>query len=282
MKPAYLKTKLFLDSGDPKETEEIKNLLGFLDGQTTNPSLIAKNPDALGKKFSGDEIASFYKDVVGKVSSIIPEGSISIEVYADKNSTSDALLEEGRKMFAWIPNAHIKYPITKAGLEAAEKSVKEEIRVNMTLCFDQEQAAAVYSATSGGENAYVSPFAGRWDDKGLNGMDLIKNILKMYVSGDGHVKVLAASIRNLDHFLCSIAMGSDIITAPFRILKEWADKGIPIPGPDYVYPKGSLAEIPYQEIELTKPWKEYNITHGMTDAGLERFSSDWNNLISIT
>src|SRR3989338_2365987 len=280
MKPNNLKTKIFLDSVDPKETEEIKNLLGFLDGQTTNPSLIAKNPDALGKKFSKEEIASFYKDVVEKVNSIIPEGSISIEVYADKDSTSDVLLEEGRKMFSWIPNAHIKYPITKAGLEAAEKSVKEGIRLNMTLCFSQEQAAAVYSATSGGGNTYVSPFAGRWDDKGFNGMDLIKNILKMYENGDGHVKVLAASIRNMDHFLCSLAMGADIITAPFKILKEWADNGMQIPGPDYVYPKGELKEIPYQEISLDKPWQEYEILHEMTDAGLEKFSTDWNNLIA--
>ena len=75
-------------------------------------------------------------------------------------------------------------------------------------------------------------------------------------------------------------MGADIITAPFKILKEWADNGMQIPGPDYVYPKGELKEIPYQEISLDKPWQEYEILHEMTDAGLEKFSTDWNNLIA--
>lgn len=274
-----MKTKIFLDSGDPKETKAALKFLGFLDGQTTNPSLIAKNPDALGRKFSKEEIASFYRGVIGEINSLIPNGSISIEVYADKDSTGDELLEEGRKMFSWISNAHIKYPITKAGLEAAEKSVKIGIKVNMTLCFSEEQAAAVYSATNGGENTYVSPFAGRWDDKGLNGMDLIKNILEMYKKGDGHTKVLAASIRNLDHFLCALYMGADIITAPFKILKEWADAGMKVPGSSYKY-QTQLKPIPYQNLDLTKPWQEYNISHEMTDAGLERFTNDWNNLIA--
>ena len=279
MRPTGLKTKIFLDSGDPNETKETIHLLGFLDGQTTNPSLIAKNPSAQGKKFTKDEIASFYKGVITEINSLIPNGSISIEVYADKNSTVENLCEEGRKMFSWIPNAHIKYPIIKAGLEAAQRSVKEGIRVNMTLCFTEEQAAAVYSATTGAKDAYVSPFAGRLDDKGLNGMDLIKNIIKTYKNGDGHTKVLAASIRNMDHFMCSIAMSADIITAPFKILKEWAEKGLQIPGPDYIYPKGNLQEILYQEIALNKPWQEYNISHEMTDAGLGKFANDWNNLI---
>ena len=87
MKPKNLKTKLFLDSGDPEETKEALNLLGFLDGQTTNPSLISKNPIVIkriesGKKFSREEIYAFYKDVVCEISSLIPQGSVSIEVYS--------------------------------------------------------------------------------------------------------------------------------------------------------------------------------------------------------
>lgn len=285
MKPANLKTRIFLDSGDVNETKEIIKVLGFLDGQTTNPTLIAKNPEAQkrlaeGKKFSPEEIMSFYKSVVKEVSTLVPHGSVSVEVYADISSPSDNLFEQGKDMFSWIPNAHIKYPIIKAGMEAAEKSIEAGMRVNMTLCFNQEQAAAVYTATKGAkkQDVFVSPFVGRLDDKGKNGMDLIKNILKMYEGGDGHSEVLSASIRNLNHFLYSIKLGCDIITAPFKILKEWADGGMSIPGSEYEY-QTNLQPIPYQKISLEKPWQEYNISHEMTDAGIERFASDWNSLI---
>src|SRR3989344_4842731 len=102
---------------------------------------------------------------------------------------------QGKEMFSWIPNAHVKYPTTKAGLEAAHRSIQEGMRVNMTLVFTQEQAAAVYAATKGAKrgDVFVSPFIGRLDDRGENGMDLIKNIIKMYRGGDGHVLILGAS-----------------------------------------------------------------------------------------
>lgn len=280
-----MKSKIFLDSGDVNETKEIIKVLGFLDGQTTNPTLIAKNPEAQkrlteGNKFTPDEIMSFYKSVVKEISDLIPDGSVSIEVYADKDSKPDDLFKQGKDMFTWIPNAHIKYPIIKACMAAAEKSIAAGMRVNMTLCFNQEQAAAVYAATSGAKkgDVFVSPFVGRLDDKGQNGMDLIKNILKMYEGGDGHCEVLSASVRSMDHFLYSLKLGCDIITAPFKILKEWADTGMPIPDDDYEY-QTSLQSIPYEEISLEKRWQEYNISHGMTDAGIDRFASDWNNLI---
>src|SRR5579864_7205343 len=100
MRPTNLKTKIFLDSGDPNETKELLNLLGFLDGQTTNPTLIAKNPQAkervaTGKKFSRDEVMAFYKDVVTELSGLIPQGSISIEVDANAQSDADKLLAQG-------------------------------------------------------------------------------------------------------------------------------------------------------------------------------------------
>ncbi|MCR4306131.1 MAG: transaldolase [Candidatus Daviesbacteria bacterium] len=285
MRPSNLKTKIFLDSGDVNETKEIINALGFLDGQTTNPTLIAKNPDAQkrlaeGNKFEAMEIMAFYKSVVTEVSSLIPEGSVSVEVYADKDTSAEELLKQGKDMFTWIPNAHIKYPTTTAGLEAANRSIAEGMRVNMTLIFSEEQAAAVYAATKGAKkgDVFVSPFVGRLDDKGLNGMDLIKNIVEMYKKGDGHSEVLSASVRNMDHFLASIAFGADIITAPFKVLKEWAEKGMPIPDAEYVH-ETTLQSIPYQEIDLEKPWQEYNIVHEMTDAGIDRFASDWNGLI---
>jgi len=286
MKPAGLKTRIFLDGGDPDETKQTIDLLGFLDGQTTNPTLISKNPEARkhldrGVRFSEKEILAFYLDVVKRISAMIPQGSVSVEVYADLSTQADQMLRQGKEMFGWIPNAHIKFPTSKEGLKAAEQAVKERLRVNMTLCFSQEQAAAVYAATRGAKKGevFVSPFIGRLDDKGENGMDLIANILKMYGTGDGHVEVLTASVRTLDHLLFALNLGSDIITAPFTILKEWGEKGLPMPKQDYLYDKGTLKAIPYRDLDLSKKWQEYDISHDLTVKGMERFSADWNALI---
>ncbi|MFB6224880.1 MAG: transaldolase family protein, partial [Candidatus Paceibacteria bacterium] len=96
---------------------------GFLDGQTTNPTLVSKHPEAKkkldnGEKFSTDEIYGFYKEIVQDISGQIPEGSVSIEVYADHQTTTADMLAQARSMFEWIPNAHIKFPTTYAGLTA--------------------------------------------------------------------------------------------------------------------------------------------------------------------
>jgi transaldolase len=151
----------------------------------------------------------------------------------------------------------------------------------LTLCFSQEQAAAVYAATRGAKrgDVFVSPFIGRLDDRGENGMDVISHILQMYRKGDGHVMVLTASVRKMDHLLYALKLGSDIITGPFQVLKEWGEKGLPMPGDDYVYRPGSLKSIPFGEIDLTKNWQSYDIRHELTDKGMERFSADWNALI---
>jgi transaldolase len=286
MRPNGLKTRIFLDSGDPAETKRIIEVLGFLDGQTTNPTLVAKHPQAQkrlakGEKFSENEIYDFYKQVVTEISGLIPDGSVSIEVYADQSTTAEAMFAQGSKMYGWIPNAHVKYPITQAGLSAAEQTVKAGMRVNMTLCFSQAQAAAVYAATKSAKpsDAFISPFAGRLDDIGENGMSLVNNIVKMYEAGDGHTQVLAASIRTMDHFMQSLALGADIITAPFGILEEWGKAGKPLPGPDFVYNPSGLKDIPYEDISLDKPWSAYDIRHELTDKGITRFSADWNELI---
>lgn len=276
--------KIFLDGGDPNETREIINLLGFLDGQTTNPTSISKNPEAAkklarGEKFTIEEVSEFYKNVVTEISQLIPQGSVSIEVSADKNTTAEQMLEMGKEMFSWIPNAHIKFPTNAAGLAAAEKSLKDGLRVNMTLCFSQEQAAAVYAATKGAQDTFVSPFVGRLDNIGENGMDLIKNILRMYKYSDHHVAVLTASVRHLNHFLYALSLGSDIITAPFKILKEWAHSGLHIPDENFNYDFGHLKSIPYHELDLNKGWHEFDIAHELTDLGIEKFTSDWNSLL---
>jgi transaldolase len=289
MRPPGLKTRVFLDSGDSDETKQIMGLIGFLDGQTTNPTLISKNPGARGHlqhggRFTEQQVYDFYRDVVMKLSRLIPEGSISVEVYADGSTTAEQMLTQGREMFSWIPNAHVKFPTSAEGLKAAHQAVREGLRVNMTLCFSQSQAAAVYAATHGAKRgaAYVSPFIGRLDDKGENGMDLIANILRMYRQGDGHVEVLTASVRNIEHFLCALKIGSDIITAPFEILKEWAERGLPIPGDEYVYDSKGLREIPYQEIALSHEWRGYEIRHELTDKGMDKFSQDWNSMIRLS
>jgi len=288
MRPKNLKTRIFLDGGDPEETREIIRLLGFLDGQTTNPTLISKNPGARhrlekGEKFTRKEIIDFYQETVREISKLIPQGSISVEVYADHSTLAEAMLSQGKEMFSWIPNAHIKFPTSREGLKAAEQAVKSGMRVNLTLCFSQEQAAAVYAATRGAKrgDVFVSPFIGRLDDRGENGMDLISHILQMYRKGDGHVMVLTASVRKIDHLLYALKLGSDIITAPFNVLKEWGEKGLPTPGDDYVYRPGSLKSIPFKEIDLAGNWQSYDIRHELTDKGMERFSADWNTLIKV-
>jgi len=286
MRPQNLKTKIFLDSGNPVETREAIKLLGFLDGQTTNPSLIAKNPElqakiSAGEKLSSEEVNSFYKSVIEEIQVMIPDGSISIEVYADKNTNKEKMMEQARIMNTWIPNTHIKLPITEAGLLAEHDLLKEGIHINMTLCFSEEQATAVYNISSGAKkgDVFVSPFIGRLDDKGQNGMGLIENIQKNYKKGDGHVELLAASIRSYEHFLACLVLEVDIITAPLKILEEWWKHDLELPGSDFVYDKKDLKDIEYKDIALDKNFIDYNLQHELTDAGLEKFVSDWNSLM---
>lgn len=286
MRPQGLKTRIFIDSGNSDETKEIIRLIGFLDGQTTNPTLISKNPGARGHlehggKFTEKEVYDFYRDVVKKISSMIPQGSVSVEVYADPLTKAEAMLKQAGEMSSWIPNAHIKFPTSAEGLKAAEQAIKKGMRVNLTLCFSQEQAAAVYAATRGGKKGevFVSPFVGRLDDRGENGMDVVAGIIRMYREGDGHVEVLTASVRTIDHFLYALKLGSDIITAPFEILREWAGRGLPVPGVEYVYDSKGLKEIPYRHIELGQDWRSLDIGHDLTVKGMEKFSHDWNSLV---
>ncbi|MFO7740442.1 MAG: transaldolase family protein [Desulfatiglandaceae bacterium] len=282
MRPENLKTKIFLDGGDPQEAEEIIQVLGFLDGQTTNPTLISRNPAVTGRLergdyFSEDEILENYRSIVNQFASLIPDGSISIEVNADNDTTAEEMLAQARQMFSWIPNAHIKLPTIREGLRAAEQAVKENIRVNMTLTFTQEQAAAVHSATHGAlkGSVFVSPFIGRLDDMGYNGMELIDNIMKMYRQENSHVELLVASVRTMGHFLMSLHLQADIVTCPYKILKQWADDGARMPDGHFQYDAGKFKSIPYKEIDLKKPWHEIGFTHELIDKGVAAFAKDW-------
>jgi transaldolase len=279
-------TKILLDGGDPEETAHIRNRLGFLDGQTTNPTFVAKNPEvqqriASGRKLTREEQKEEYKTIVRSISPLVDSAGVSIEVFADFDTSADEMLAQGEEMFTWIPNAYIKYPCIREGLRAAKMSVERGIRVNMTLCFSQEQAAAVYAATRGAkEPVYVSPFVGRLDDRGDDGMSLVANIKKMYERGDRHVHVLAASFRRLDHLLYSFALGVELATSPAKVLEQWVAAGLSMPDKDFRYQavdaKGkALRPIPYREIDLNASWESFDLKHELTDKGIQRFVDDY-------
>lgn len=287
MRPKKLKTKIFLDSADPGETRETIRVLGFLDGQTTNPTLISRNSEikkmlAENRKFTKDGVYDFYKTAVKEISQLIPHGSVSAEVYADEYTTAREMLEQARMINTWSNNINVKLPLTKEGLKACRLALKEGIRINMTLCFNQEQAAAVYAATRGigPGNVFVSPFVGRLDDVGEYGLDLVTNMVRMFKHGRGRVKVLAASIRNLDQFLCAIKAGTDIITAPPKLLREWGQEGFRMPSTDLSHNITELKRIPYRDLDLEKEWHQFNICHELTATGMRLFSEDWNKLIA--
>lgn len=282
-------SKIFIDGGEPEETRQAKKLLGFLDGQTTNPTLIAKNLAASsgGAKLTQDEALGEYKRIAGKISKIIPHGSVSIQVFTDSKTKSEEMLRQARERTKWIPNASIKFPCNAEGLQAASVACRE-MPINITLVFSQSQAAAVYEATLGAKYpVFISPFVGRLDDRGENGMEVVANIIKMYQSGDlpagrqsQHVEVLTASVRNIAHILYALYLKSNIITVPFKVLQEWADKNFMLPDKDFVYNPGNLKPVPFREdITLGKPWQEYDIHHDLTDIGIEKFYADWNSLV---
>ena len=280
------KAKILVDGGDPEETARVRNLVGYVDGQTTNPTLVSRNPEvrtliSSGQRFSSQEELAEYKKIVQTISPLVGSAGVSIEVYADFDTTAEDMLAQGREMYSWIPNAYVKYPCTHEGLRAAQLSVRESMRVNMTLCFSQEQAAAVYAATKGSKApVYVSPFVGRLDDRGENGMDLVKNIKQMYEAGDGHVHVLAASIRHLKHLLGSFAMKAELVTAPGKVWEEWAASSFPLPGSDFVYQGTDKADKPltpivYKSVDLDRAWESFDIRHDLTTKGIQQFVADY-------
>ncbi|MFA9288757.1 MAG: transaldolase family protein [Weeksellaceae bacterium] len=286
--------KIYLDSGDPAETRRAKGLLGSLDGQTTNPSLVAKNPEvqaylAKGKKLTEKELLDIYKTFIGEIDKEIA-GPISVETYADWDTKAGEMLRQADEMATWGRNIYIKFPSIPEGLKAAYEFTNKGGRVNMTLVFDQEQAAGVYAATlPTTQPAFVSPFIGRWDDRGYDGLDLVKNILKMYRQFDKkrgdkhpHVLVLAASIRNLTHFYNSIFMGADILTVPLTVIREWVQEEKWVPDEHYRPEPSGLKSLLYEELPLQTDYTQYKIEQEegtLLDEGLKKFVADWKGLI---
>lgn len=286
--------KVFLDSSDPIETRKAKGLLGQLDGQTTNPTLVAKNPEVLayisqGKKLTSPELLVFYKSIVNQIEKEIA-GAISVEVYADWNTTASEMLSQAENMSTWGRNTYIKFPTIPEGIKAAHEFVGKGGKVNMTLVFDQIQAAAVYASTEKAVSpAFISPFIGRWDDRGFDGLDLIKNISKQYRGynkflhkKNSHVEVLAASIRSLDHMYASIFMEADIITIPLPLIYEWLQEEKWIPDEHYRSEPRGLKSLIYQDIPYSSDYTQFQIEKkdgSLLDEGLNKFVADWNKLM---
>jgi transaldolase len=280
------KTKIFLDSGNPAETKEVKEILGFLDGQTTNPSLVAKNPHIQELKSKGvlnDQVIwDEYKKVALAIHQVIPTGSISAEVFADQDTTHEEMVAKGLELNTWFPGIFVKLPITHEGLIAARQLVAEDVNVNMTLCFSQEQAAAVHEATIAARpgQVYISPFIGRLDDIGYHGIDLVKNIIMMYQSWESHVMVLGASIRGLEHLFECFNAGADIVTIPLSVAKLWSAYGVEKNPQEYILEISEKKSISY--IDMPKQdWVLYNIKHELTEKGIEKFVEDWRSLFTV-
>jgi len=201
--------ELFIDTA---EIEEIKslNITGLIDGVTTNPSLIAK---------SGRNIVETIAEICSEVS-----GPVSAEVTA---TDFDTMIKEGRKLSAIAENVAIKVPLTFDGLRACKVFSEDGIMVNVTLCFSAAQA--ILAAKSGA--SFISPFIGRLDDIGSDGMSLISEITEIYEIHGFETKVLAASIRSVQDIINVAKLGADVATIPPKFLKAMyhhplTDKGL--------------------------------------------------------
>ena len=191
--------EFFLDTADVDSIRELSET-GLIDGVTTNPSLVAK----LGKDFF-----TILKDI-----SKIVSGPISAEVTALE---SDGMVAEGEKLAKIAKNIVIKLPLTQEGLKACAKLTKKKIKTNVTLCFSPAQA--LIAAKSGA--TYISPFVGRLDDIGENGMELIQKIKDIYSNYPKlNTKILVASVRNMEHVAQAAIIGADVVTLPPKILEE--------------------------------------------------------------
>jgi len=191
--------EFFLDTADVDSIRELSET-GLIDGVTTNPSLVAK---------SGKDFFTILKDI-----SKIVSGPISAEVTALE---SDGMVAEGEKLAKIAKNIVIKLPLTQEGLKACTKLTKKKIKTNVTLCFSPAQA--LIAAKSGA--TYISPFVGRLDDIGENGMELIQKIKDIYSNYPKlNTKILVASVRNMEHITQAAIIGADVVTLPPKILEE--------------------------------------------------------------
>jgi transaldolase len=208
--------QLFLDTTDTAVLKDLATT-GLVDGVTTNPTLIAKS----GRPMLG---------VIAEICSVV-EGPVSAEVAATEFA---GMLAEGRKLAGVAPNVVVKVPLTRDGLMATREFAHEGIQTNVTLCFSAAQAMLAAKAGA----TYISPFIGRLDDHGAQGMDLISEIRAIYDNYEFDTEILAASIRNPAHVTAAALAGADCATIPPNVF-----------------------------LDLFK--------HPLTEKGLEQFMSDW-------
>ena len=194
--------KIFIDSANLNEIREAQSL-GILDGVTTNPSLVAKE----GKLNFKDHIAAICEILSWEGASVSAE-VVSVDY--------EEMIKEGRDLAKIHPNVYVKLPITKAGLQATHTLSKEGIRINQTLIFSAPQA--LLSAKAGA--SFVSPFVGRLDDIGHEGMGLIGEIREIFDNYNFTTQILAASIRHPLHVIESARLGADIATMPFKVIEQ--------------------------------------------------------------
>lgn len=207
----------FLDTANLDELREAASW-GVISGVTTNPSLVAKEGDV--------DFGSHVKAVTE-----IVDGPVSVEVLSTE---TDGMIEEARSLAGISPNIVVKIPMTPAGMGAAKVISSEGIPVNVTLVFSPPQALLAAAAGA----SYVSPFVGRLDDIGEDGVGVVADIVSIFRMQDIKTKVLAASIRHPAHVTQCALAGADVATVPFKVLKQL-------------------------------------FHHPLTDNGLERFLSDW-------
>ncbi|MBT5799153.1 fructose-6-phosphate aldolase [Alphaproteobacteria bacterium] len=201
--------KLFLDTADISEITDL-NRTGMVDGITTNPSLIAK---------SGRNIIQTIEEICAIVS-----GPVSAEVTA---TDYDGMMQEGRKLANISSNVTVKLPLTEDGLRACASLSADDIMVNVTLCFSAAQALLAAKAGA----SFISPFVGRLDDIGSDGMNLISEIAEIYANYDFSTEILVASVRSVQDVVDAAIIGADVATIPPKILSQMfkhplTDKGL--------------------------------------------------------
>jgi transaldolase len=211
-----LSLRIFIDSANIDEVKEI-NEMGFLAGVTTNPTLVAKEKRD-------------YREVIQEICRIV-DGPISAEVIS---SEYEQMVLEAEDLAAIHPNVVIKIPLTESGLRAISTLKRKGIPTNATLVFSANQA--LLAARAGA--AYVSPFLGRVDDYGNDGLTLLSDILTIFDQYVLQTEVIAASIRHPMHVVQAALLGSHIATVPYNVLKQM-------------------------------------VKHPLTDAGIEKFMADW-------
>lgn len=208
--------KLFIDSANIEEIKDV-NSWGVICGVTTNPSLIAKE-------------GRVFEEVVEQIAGIV-EGPISAEVIA---LDSEGMVEEGRKLAKIHPNIIIKVPMTEEGLKAVKIFKAEGIKTNVTLVFSPAQA--LLAARAGA--SFVSPFVGRLDDIGNEGLNVLQDIVDIFQMHNIETEIISASIRHPIHVIDSAKAGADIATIPYKVFKQM-------------------------------------LNHPLTDIGIEKFLKDW-------